>query len=92
MKKFFHQTGNNSLCPIMIKNNGKIYWTLYDNFVTDSLLHNEKNILYFLTKKNIDLFCEKILLKQIKTFVNMILMYLSKIRLITIASSIIGIC
>ena len=59
MKKFFHQTGNNSLCPIMIKNNGNIYWTLYDDFVTDSLLHNEKNILYFLTKKNMDLFCEK---------------------------------
>ena len=59
MKEFFHQTGTNSLRPIMIKNNGQIYWTLYDDFCTDSLLHNEKNILYFLTREDLDQFCEK---------------------------------
>ena len=59
MKEFFHQTGTKSLRPIMIKNNGQIYWTLYDDFFTDSLLHNEKNILYFLTQEDLDQFCEK---------------------------------
>ena len=59
MKEFFNPTASNSLSPIMIKNNGKIYWTLYDVLGTDSLLHNEKNILYFLTQKDMDLFCEK---------------------------------
>ena len=59
MKEFFNPTDNHSLSPIMIKNNGKIYWTLYDVLGTDSLLHNEKNILYFLTQKDMDLFCEK---------------------------------
>ena len=59
MKEFFNPTGNHSLSPIMIKNNGKIYWTLYDVLGTDSLLHNEKNILYFLTREDLDQFCEK---------------------------------
>lgn len=61
MKFFANST--EPLTPISIKNNGKIYWTLYDVMETDSLLHNGKNILYFLTKKDMELFCEKNALK-----------------------------
>ena len=61
MSKFFSGIENQVVCPILIKNNGKSYLTLY--YYTsraDSILHkNAECILYFQSKAEMELFCTR---------------------------------
>ncbi len=60
MKNFFKNSKTEFLSPIIIKNNGNTYLTLYDVMDTDSLLYdNEKHILYFQSMEDLKQFCEK---------------------------------
>ena len=60
MKDFCSYIENRIVYPILIKNNGNSYLTLYyytERF--DSILHNDaKNLLYFQSKEDMERFCE----------------------------------
>lgn len=61
MEGFCNKIENRTVYPILIKNNGKSYLTLY--YYTkhaDSVLHNdEKRILYFDSPSEMEAFCEE---------------------------------
>ena len=61
MEGFCNKIENRTVYPILIKNNGKSYFTLY--YYTkhaDSVLHNdEKRILYFDSPSEMEAFCEE---------------------------------
>ena len=60
MKYPFNSSKTEVLSPILIKNNGNTYLTLYDVMGTDSLLCNEeKHVLYFLSIEDMKRFCAK---------------------------------
>ena len=60
MKDFCSYIENRIVYPILIKNNGNSYLTLYyytERF--DSILHNDaKNLLYFQSKEDMERFCK----------------------------------
>ena len=60
MKDFYSCIENRIVYPILIKNNKTAYLTLY--YYTersDSILHNdEKNLLYFRSKEEMERFCK----------------------------------
>ena len=60
MQVFSKISETEALSPIIIKNNGNTYLTLYDVMDTDSLLHdNKKHILCFPSLGELKHFCEK---------------------------------
>ena len=60
MQVFSKISETEALSPIIIKNNGNTYLTLYDVMDTDSLLHdNKKHILCFSSLGELKHFCEK---------------------------------
>ena len=56
MKKFFPNA--EELWTVRIQYKGKTYLTLCEGWDSDSLLHNDSNILYFLTVEDMENFCE----------------------------------
>ena len=56
MKPFFPNT--EELWTVRIQYKGKAYLTLCEDWDSDSLLHNDSNILYFLAVEDMENFCE----------------------------------
>ncbi len=56
MKPFFPNT--EELWTVRIQYKGKAYLTLCEGWDSDSLLHSDSNILYFLTVEDMENFCE----------------------------------
>lgn len=89
MKPFFPNT--EELWTVRIQYKGKAYLTLCEGWDSDSLLHSDSNILYFLTVEDMENFCETYGFAWIGRFGITILTHPSQIRSITAEFLTIGI-